>query len=326
MIDPQPQTTLLVATAAAVYRLGGEPGDLRADPCLRADEIQCADAGMAFDAAALAGGELRLLGPDGPKQVSAAIPERVDCLAILTDEPPELLVGTLDARLYRVSGGLVGKVEPFDALDCRGRWHTPWGGLPSVRSLAATPDGWVYADIHVGSIMRSPDRGHTWQPVTPELHEDVHQVATCPAEPDRVYANTADGVYVSDDRGGSWSHRADDLDCRYGRAVAVAPHDPDLILATVSDGPHGENVHGQLYRSDDAGRSWEHIGDGFPASTAENIDTYRVAFTDDGLAWALADNTLHVGREGATRWEPVWPVREPAIMLAPRRQHRSGAP
>ena len=26
---------------------------------------------------------------------------------------------------------------------------------------------WIYADVHVGSIMRSPDHGTTWEPVTP---------------------------------------------------------------------------------------------------------------------------------------------------------------
>ena len=44
-----------------------------------------------------------------------------------------------------------------------------------MRSLAHSGD-WVFADIHVGS-MRSPDRGTTWEPVTPDLDADVHQVA-----------------------------------------------------------------------------------------------------------------------------------------------------
>ena len=90
-------------------------------------------------------------------------------------------------------GEPASRVEiPSDALECRQSWYTPWGGPPAVRSLAHSGD-WVFADIHVGSIMRSPDRGATWEPVTPDLHADVHQVATAPME-GRLYANTADAV------------------------------------------------------------------------------------------------------------------------------------
>ena len=38
----------------------------------------------------------------------------------------------------------------------RQSWYTPWAVRPAVRSLAHSGD-WVFADIHVGSIMRSPD-------------------------------------------------------------------------------------------------------------------------------------------------------------------------
>ena len=76
--------------------------------------------------------------------------------------------------------------------------------------------------------MRSPDEGISWEPVTPELHKDVHQVATCPADDNRVYANTQNGVYISADRGNSWVNRIEGLPRRYGTGVAVHPADPDL--------------------------------------------------------------------------------------------------
>ena len=87
--------------------------------------------------------------------------------------------------------------------------------------------------------MRSLDEGISWEPVTPELHKDVHQVATCPADDNRVYANTQNGVYVSTDRGNSWVNRIEGLPVRYGTAIAVHPTDPDLLIATVQKGPRG---------------------------------------------------------------------------------------
>jgi len=134
-----------------------------------------------------------LLMVDGEQErVSTGIGERIDSLALMGEEPPDLLLGTEAPHLYRLRGGS-GPAErnpSFASLEVRGEWLTPWGGPASLRSLAATGDGWVYADVHVGSIVRSPDRGESWRPVTPTLHRDIHQVATTPASDERVYANT----------------------------------------------------------------------------------------------------------------------------------------
>ena len=197
-----------------------------------------------------------------------------------------------------------GLVESFATLAVRDEWYTPWGGPPAVRSLAGSGAD-VYADIHVGSIMRSADRGVSWKPVTPDLHQDVHQVAVCPAAPERVYANTANAVFVSGDRGQSWEHRSGGLPSRYGRAVAVHPSDPDCLLASVSRGPHAEGT-GKLFRSDDAGRSWTHVRDGFPPAARDNVDTFHVAFDAAGAAWAAVEERLYRSGDRGRRWEAVW--------------------
>ena len=118
--------------------------------------------------------------------------------------PTELLIGTEPAHIYRlVDSGGTERLQAFDDLECQSKWYTPWGGPPAVRSFAHAGNT-LYADIHVGSIMRSADRGHSWDSVTAQLDDDVHQVVTCTAAPTRVYANTADAVYVSDDEGQTW--------------------------------------------------------------------------------------------------------------------------
>ena len=308
--------SLLVATSAAVHRLTGlAAGAPSAEMCFEGPDVRFVAGGRSLDVIALGGGELRVLRGHAAEALPGRANEPIECVRILSEDPLELLVGTEDARLYRWADGRCDRVESFDALACRNRWHTPWGGPPSVRSLAGA-DGWVYADIHVGSIMRSGDGGQTWEPVTPSLHEDVHQVNACPAAPERVYANTAAGPFVSDDRGMSWAHRAADLGDRYGRAIAAAPAEPDLVLATGSDGPHGDNVHGQLWRSEDAGRTWAHVAEGFPASTPKNINTHHVAFLADGAACALAGRAVHVGTDRARRWRRAWVAAVEPSMLA----------
>lgn len=265
---------------------------------------------------ALKGGDLAIVDARGTRQVATGVEDEVASLLALSTDPLNVLIGTDDgARVYRLrDDGPAERVESFDALDCRSEWYTPWGGPPAVRAFAASVDGWVYADIHVGSIMRSPDEGETWEPVTPDLHADVHEVATSPADPDRLYANTANAVFISDDRGTTWTGRPDGLSARYGRAIAAHPTDSNVVLATVSNGPGGGDA--RLYRTEDAGATWEHISDGFPRSCEKNIDTFQVAFTPDGTAWAIVGSTLYAGRDGGTEWGAAWEASEALRMLA----------
>ena len=159
---------------------------------------------------ALSDGTLLVLSENDEKRIPTGIADPIASLLIVREDPLTLLIGTDEgAYVYRLVGeeGPAARVVAFDELECRKEWYTPWGGPPAVRTFAKTQDGFCYADIHVGSIMRSNDEGISWEPVTPELHKDVHQVATCPADDNRVYANTQNGVYVSTDRGHSWENR-----------------------------------------------------------------------------------------------------------------------
>ncbi|MGI6377052.1 MAG: WD40/YVTN/BNR-like repeat-containing protein [Anaerolineae bacterium] len=250
-------------------------------------------------------------------QMPSGIEETITSLAILQEQPLTLVLGTEPPRVYRL---LPGAGEPrasmsFDRLPARAGWHTPWGGPPAVRSLAVTSDGWVYANIHVGSIMRSADGGIIWEPVTPTLHEDVHQVAVSAGGAKGVYANTANGVWISRDRGDSWAYVGDRLGGRYGRAIAVHPKDPAVMLATTSDGPHGDDVHARLYRTEDGGYNWRQVVDGLVASTAANIDTHQIVFDARGDGWAIVGEQLYHGRFAGRQWKPYWRAPQPLLMV-----------
>ena len=298
---------MILATRAVVYRMDGD----QPDEVYRNGRVRAID--QANDTIAIVSNDgLTIVGPE-----SASHPlkeaERVESVAIL--DTGRTLIGSEGPHIYAFENGEVGRLESIDRLECREDFYTPWGGPAAVMSFAHTEDGWVYADIHVGSVLRSQDRGESWEPVTPDLHEDVHQVATIPGQPDTVYANTAGAVYISEDRGDSWSHRSDGLCYSYGRAIAVHPDNGDCLLATVSQGPHG-SVDGRLYRSDDRGRSWSHVTSGFPDSSEQNIDTFQIAFTEDGRAWAAVDQELYVSEDHGVSWTVHWTAPEPIKRIA----------
>ena len=259
---------------------------------------------------ALSDGTLLVLSEDGEKRIPTGIADPIASLLVVREDPLTLLIGTDEgAYVYRLVGeeGPAERIVSFDELECRKDWYTPWGGPPAVRTLAKTQDGFCYADIHVGSIMRSPDEGFSWEPVTPELHKDVHQVATCPADDNRVYANTQNGVYISTDRGNSWEHRFQGLPRRYGTTIAVHPTDPDLLIATVQNGPRGGGAW--LCRSENGGATWTQLNDQLTEST-DRISTGCIAFTSDGTAWAVIGKTLYIGQNRATDWRTFWTAPE----------------
>lgn len=124
-------------------------------------------------------------------------------------------VGGDEARLWRLDGELV-EVESFRTAPTHDEWHTPWGGPPAIFSMASHA-GDLYVSVHVGGILRTSDGGATWEP-TIDLHDDVHQVV---AGPDgRLLAATGrKALAVSDDRGASWRYPSSGLP-RYALAVA----------------------------------------------------------------------------------------------------------
>ncbi len=304
------------ATNTAIYSIGdngdGEPIEIYNATEQQSPEISdnygtlISIPEMQSVAVTLSDGTLLLLTPNGEKRISTGIEDPIASLLFIREEPLTILIGTDEgAYVYRLVGeeGPAERVQSFDALECRKEWYTPWGGPPAVRTLAKTKDGFCYADIHVGSIMRSHDEGVSWEPVTPDLNKDVHQVATCPADDNQVFANTANGVYVSKDRGDSWINRLEGLPVRYGTAIAIDPKDPNLMIASVQREPRGGGAW--LCRTDDGGTTWTDLNDQL-TEPADRISTNSIAFAADGTAWAAVGKTLYKGRDRATDWSPFW--------------------
>lgn len=308
---------MLIATKNVVYQLESLGSERKPRTLLKGLDVRRVLEGELRSLVALADGSIKVLEGDEVLTLKTGIGDRIDSLCVLNEKPLSLLIGTTPPFLYLMTEKTQGKrIQAFDDLEVRNQWYTPWGGPAAVRSLAKSKDGWIYADIHVGSIMQSPDNGKTWEPVTPTLHKDVHEVTTTIADSQKIYANTYLSVYISKDRGDSWAHRSKNLNNRHGRGIAVQQEDPDTILCGVSDGPSGLNVHGQLYRTEDAGVTWNHVTKGFPTSTPQNIDTFHITFAGKEVAWVTAEEVLYLSRDRGETWTMFWEAPEEILMIS----------
>ena len=213
------------------------------------------------------------------------------CLAFMEDD---VVVGSSEARLFRVVGDGLQPVAAFDRAEGRTTWYTPWGGPPDTRSMSEWGEA-VYVNVHVGGILRTEDRGETWTP-TIDIDADVHQVTTAEG---LVLAASAGGLAMTTDRGGAWTFRTDGLEDPYSRAVTVCG---DAVLVSASRGPRGG--HAAVYRGALAGGGLERCRTGLPEWLDDNIDTYCLDAHPDRsfVAFGTSDGRVFASEDAGGSW------------------------
>lgn len=235
----------------------------------------------------------------GEWQVVASTGQDLQPLCILPLNG-KVLVGTTEAHLLVIAHGSIELVNSFDLAPGRDKWYTPWGGSPDVRSLAVGTRGELYANVHVGGILRSKDGGNSWQP-TIDLHSDVHQVLTVPNRPGFVLAATAEGLATSTDRGNSYSFDRTNLHATYSRAVAVCG---ETVLMSTSVGPSGGKA--AIYRrSLDQPGTFEKCTQGLPQWFLDNINTGSLAAQEDKAAFGTSDGQIFMSNDAGLTWKQM---------------------
>ena len=230
--------------------------------------------------------------------------DEVDPLGTVTDETPRcllpfdgaVLVGTASARLARIADGAVEMLRSFDDAEGRDGWYTPWGGPPDTRSLGASGDGHVFANVHVGGILRAEDPGSTWTP-TIDIDSDVHQVLTDPLDPNHVVAATALGLAESRDAGDTWEFSTDGLHASYARAVAL---DGDRLFLSTSTGPRGGRA--AVYRREPRATAFEKVEGGLPEWFGGNIDSHRLVAGGGTVLVGTEDGRVFLSEDGGGSW------------------------
>ena len=230
-------------------------------------------------------GLFALQGDDGAFEISARA---------FAGEPVEFAIRDSRSGRYLacVTSAFYGP-KVFVTDDPAGEWEQaeglalPEGAEQSLERLwsivPGEEEGLLYAGGAPGVLFESRDGGTTWelnesfwnQPTRPDWSPGaggmcLHSIATWPGDPQRLaLAISAVGVWLSDDGGQTWRHGNKGL---YPRYMPEEKREDTIDLCVHNMHRHPKRperlfmqFHGGVYRSDDAGESWESIAEGLPS-------------------------------------------------------------
>jgi hypothetical protein len=194
-------------------------------------------------------------------------------------------------------------------------------------------DGLIYAGGDPGALLTSRDGGETFElnralwehPTRPRWVPGagglcLHSVTTWPGEPDRLALGiSAAGVWLTEDGGASWRRGNEGLVARYLPEDAPPEDEVALCVHRLQRAPkRPERIfmqfHGGVYRSDDAGETWNDIADGLPSDFGFPL-AVDPADPDSAYVIPLTADVDRVTPEGRVR---VYETRDAGASWTPR--------
>ncbi|MER7893692.1 exo-alpha-sialidase [Micromonospora sp. NPDC094482] len=243
------------------------------------------------------------------------------------DQPDVVWAGTQPSALFRSDDGGVS----YQLV--RGLWDHPhreqWGagfGGQAVHTVLPHPSDadQVVVAMSTGGVYRTDDGGQTWAPGNtgirayflpdewPEFGQCVHKVVRDAGDPERLYAQNHHGVYRSDDGGHTWASIAEGLPSDFGFPIVSLPGRPDTVFTfpLAADGerwPVGH--HCRVYRSADAGQSWQPLSAGLPEAPFYPSVLRDAMCTDDaepgGVYLGTRSGEVYASRDEGESWALV---------------------
>ena len=181
---------------------------------------------------------------------------------------------------------------------------------------------------HGGNVLfRTPDRGKTWTPISPDLTrndkstqgvggapitnegaggevygaivsvvESKHDAAT-------IYVGTDDGlVQLTRDGGKTWTNVTPaGIPLGLSNNLEVSPHDPGTVYLAFRADRHGDYAP-YPFKSTDYGKSWTRIGSGL--RDGEPLRVIREDPERRGLLYAGTETGVYVSYDGGMAWQP----------------------
>ena len=187
----------------------------------------------------------------------------------------------------RDGGATWSLLSTIDAHADRPKWNDPENqppghlGVPAIHQHPDDPKRW-FAIVQGVGIFETTDDGKTFTPRNQGLRADwpledpaigycVHKLVRSRQDADRLFQQNHVGTHRSDDGGQTWTEITEGLPSDFGFACAIHPHERDTFFTTVLDGGHGRTMPDgavAVWRTRDAGSSWERLSNGLPQRNA----------------------------------------------------------
>jgi photosystem II stability/assembly factor-like uncharacterized protein len=144
----------------------------------------------------------------------------------------------------------------------------------------------IYLALEHGGIVRSFDRGQSWEDVSEGLeYPDIHMVVRSLSSKTKYFAATSRGFFQADPPEKGWKRAEKGMESDYFHDVIHLAGDPPAMFLAAGHGspqywdrPGG--VDGRIYRSEDGGQTWRQVGAGLPVK-------------HPAMCWQLAYNPYH---------------------------------
>ncbi|MEV4760032.1 exo-alpha-sialidase [Micromonospora sp. NPDC049559] len=242
-------------------------------------------------------------------------------------EPDLVYAGTEPAALFRsVDGGRSYElIRPLWEHPHRPEWGAGFGGQ-AIHTVLPHPDDpeRVLVALSSGGVYRTDDGGASWTAGNtgikayflpdpwPEFGQCVHKVARDPVDPERLYAQNHHGVYRSDDGGATWQSIAAGLPSDFGFPMVAHPRRGGVIynFPLVADGERFPvDRRCQVYRSADAGTTWEPLAKGLPTAPFYPAVLRDAMCADDadpaGVYFGTRSGEVYASRDEGESWSLV---------------------
>ena len=245
----------------------------------------------------------------------------------------KLWAGCIPAGLFysEDAGDTWHLVEDLWQKPGREKWFGGGFDEAGIHSIVIHPDqpNRMTLAISCAGVWHSEDHGQHWQLACKGLRaeympeelaqdeaiQDPHLLVQSPSNPDRMWIQHHNGIFISDDRGKQWKECVSDVGSSFGFAVAVHPKEANtawFIPAIKDESRYPESAALYVSKTTNGGSSFQAERSGLPQQHCYDL-VFRHAFKvnrdatllvfgsstgnlwwslDEGSTWQIVNNFL----------------------------------
>ena len=193
--------------------------------------------------------------------------------------------------------------------ELRWAWDTPF--------FASQHKGETVLYCAAQRVLRSIDRGETWETVSPDLIDgSLSALAESPLDPAKLVAGGGRGkIHLTFDGGETWSAAPGKLPKKTVRDVVASAFDPQRVYVVLSGKPDDDSAS-YVFVTNDFGKTWKSIAGNLPH---ESVNAIAEDPATADLLFVGTDLGVYVSTNAGERWEslcatlPTAPVVDVAV-------------